>query len=77
MAVWDAGGLAAPAIAAGLGAAITLVGGTAAAATAGGVSSFLATTMGTAALASGIGAAGGGFTGSRYAHLIGVGRLPL
>lgn len=48
------------------------MGGSAAAASAGGLTSFLATSLGTAALASGIGAAGGGFAGSRYAHLIGV-----
>ena len=38
---------------------------------AGSVSGFLASGMGTAVLASGLGAAGGSFSGSRLAHLIG------
>eukprot|EP00884_Botryococcus_braunii_P013340 jgi/Botrbrau1/22006/Bobra.0024s0022.1 len=63
------GGLAAPAIAASMGAAIGLAGGSAA--MAGGVTSFLATTAGTAMLASGVGAAGGTFAGSRMARRIG------
>ena len=67
-----AGGLAAPAIAAGIGAAISLVGGAGAAAAAASASGFLATAAGTAATAAGVGVAGGSFAGSRMARRVGA-----
>lgn len=70
-----AGGLAAPAIAAGIGAAISLVGGAGAAAAAASASGFLATAAGTAATAAGVGVAGGSFAGSRMARRVGACRL--
>lgn len=63
------GGLAAPAIASGIGAAITLAGGGAAAAA--GASGFLATTAGTAAVVSSMGVAGGSYAGTHMARRIG------
>ena len=70
-----AGGLAAPAIAAGIGAAISLVGGASAAAAAASASGFLATAAGTAATAAGVGVAGGSFAGSRMARRVGARQL--
>ena len=61
--------MAAPAIAAGVGAAIGLAGGSAAVAT--GVSGFLATTAGGAVVASAVGAAGGGLAAPHVARRIG------
>ncbi len=63
------GGLAAPAIASGIGAAISLAGGGAAAAA--GATGFLATTAGTAAVCSGMGVAGGSYAGTHMARRIG------
>jgi hypothetical protein len=64
-----AGGLAAPAIAAGIGAAISMAGGGAAAAA--GASGFLATTAGAAAVMSSMGIAGGSYAGAHMARRIG------
>lgn len=64
------GGLAAPAIASGIGAAITLAGGGAAAAA--GATGFLATTAGTAAVVSSMGVAGGSYAGTHMARRIGA-----
>lgn len=77
MSLSRAGGLAAPAIAAGIGAAISLVGGAGAAAAAASASGFLATAAGTAATAAGVGVAGGSFAGSRMARRVGACRLDL
>jgi len=63
------GGLAAPAIAAGIGAAVSLAGGGAAAAA--GASGFLATTVGAATVMSSMGVAGGSYTGAHMARRIG------
>ncbi|CAL8467974.1 g7512 [Coccomyxa elongata] len=63
------GGLAAPAIASGIGAAITMAGGGAAAAA--GATGFLATTAGTAAVVSSMGVAGGSYAGTHMARRIG------
>ena len=70
-----AGGIAAPAIAAGVGAAIGLAGGTVAMAS--GVSGFLASTAGGAIVASTVGAAGGGVALKRVANRIGALYAPL
>jgi hypothetical protein len=66
-----AGGLAAPAIAAGIGAAIGLAGGSAV-----GLTGFLATTAGGAVVASAVGAAGSGLAAPHIAHRIGAFRSP-
>ena len=66
-----AGGLAAPAIAAGIGAAISLAGGGAAAAA--GATGFLATTAGAATVMSSMGVAGGSYAGAHMARRIGEG----
>ena len=63
------GGLAAPAIAAGIGAAISLAGGGAAAAA--GATGFLATTAGAATVMSSMGVAGGSYAGAHMARRIG------
>ena len=73
-AVLAAGGLAAPAIAAGIGAAISLAGGGAAAAA--GATGFLATTAGAATVMSGMGVAGGSYAGAHMARRIGDSLLP-